>query len=99
MDHGPNNLSLETLLNHADRDGNETSALSAPIYQTANFAGDSPEDFLERSSRPRHPQFYTRYRSPNGAQVETVLARLEGAESALLVGSGMGAHACSIGVD
>jgi len=85
------NLSLETLLVHADRELNGTSAVIAPIYQTANFAASSPEDFLERSSRPRHPEFYTRDRSPNGEQVEAVLARLEGAEAALLVGSGMGA--------
>jgi methionine-gamma-lyase len=85
------NMSLETLLIHADREWNKTSAVSTPIYQTANFAGHSPEDFLERSSRPRHTEFYTRYRSPNGAQVETVLAKLEGAEAGILVGSGMGA--------
>lgn len=91
MDDQLKNMTLETLLIHADRGCNRTSAVAAPIYQTANFAGNSPEDFLERSSRPRHPEFYTRYRSPNGAQVEAVLARLEGAESALLVGSGMGA--------
>lgn len=91
MDNQLKNMSLETLLIHADRGCNQTSAVAAPIYQTANFAGNSPEDFLERSSRPRHPRFYSRYRSPNGAHVEAVLARLEGAESALLVGSGMGA--------
>src|SRR5215467_8608004 len=85
------NLSLETLLVHADRELNPTSSVIAPIYQTANFAASSPEDFLERSSSPRHPEFYTRDRSPNAEQVEAVLARLEGAEAALLVGSGMGA--------
>lgn len=85
------NIALETLLIHGDREWNKTSAITAPIYQTANFAGDSPEDFLERSSRPRHPEFYTRYRNPNAVQVESVLAQLEGTEAALLVGSGMGA--------
>jgi len=85
------NSSLETVLIHGDRELNMTSAVASPIYQTANFAGDSPEDFFVRSSRPRHPEFYTRYRSPNAAQVEAVLAKLEGAEAALLVGSGMGA--------
>jgi methionine-gamma-lyase len=89
-------IALETLLIHADREWNQTSAVSAPIYQTANFAGHSPEDFLERSSRPRHPEFYTRYRNPNAAQVESVLAKLEGAEAALLVGSGMGAVTLSV---
>src|SRR5215467_9115039 len=85
------NLSLETLLVHADRELNPTSSVIAPIHQTANFAASSPEDFLERSSRPHHSDFYTRDGSPNAKQVEAVLARLEGAEAALLVGSGMGA--------
>ena len=90
------NMSLETLLIHADREVNTTSAVTAPIYQTANFAASSPEDFVERSSRPRHSEFYTRYGSPNAEQVETVLARLEGAESALLAGSGMAAISVAV---
>lgn len=96
MDNHMKNLSLGTMLIHGDRELNKTSAVAPPIYQTANFAGSSPEDFLERSSRPRHPEFYTRYRNPNAAQVETVLASLEGAEAALLVGSGMGAVSLSV---
>lgn len=87
---------LETLLIHADREWNSTAAVVSPIYQTANFYGASPDDFLERSSDPRHPEFYTRYRNPNAAQVETVLAALEGAEAAMLVGSGMGAISVAV---
>jgi methionine-gamma-lyase len=87
---------IETLLLHADRELNPTAAVVPPIYQTANYAGRSPEDFLERSSRPRHPEFYTRYRNPNAAQVETILAALEGAETGMLVASGMAA--ISLGV-
>jgi methionine-gamma-lyase len=87
---------LETLLIHADRDWNSTAAVVAPIYQTANFYGTSAEDFLERSSRPRHSEFYTRYRNPNAAHVETVLATLEGGEAAMLAGSGMGAISVAV---
>jgi methionine-gamma-lyase len=87
---------LETLLIHADRDWNSTAAVVAPIYQTANFYGTSAEDFLERSSRPRHSEFYTRYRNPNAAHVETVLAALEGGEAAMLAGSGMGAISVAV---
>lgn len=87
---------LETLLIHGDRAWNPTAAVVPPIYQTANFYGTSPDDFLERSSRPRHPEFYTRYRNPNAAQVETLLAALEGAEAAMLVASGMGAVSVAV---
>ncbi len=48
---------LETLLIHGDRAWNPTAAAVPPIYQTANFYGTSPDDFLERSSRPRHPEY------------------------------------------
>jgi len=92
----PNRESLETLLLHADREWNKTSAVAPPIFQTANFYASSPEDFLERSSLPRHPEFYTRYRNPNCAQVEEVLARLEGAETAMLTASGMGAISATV---
>jgi methionine-gamma-lyase len=90
------NPSLETLLIHADRIWDSTSAVVPPIYQTANFAANSPQDFFRRSSRPRHTEFYTRYRSPNAAQVESVLATIEGAAAALLVGSGMGALSLAV---
>ncbi len=91
MSNHPEQMTLDTLLLHADRELNSTAAVVPPIYQTANFEGSSGEDFLERSSKPRHPEFYTRYRNPNSAQVECVLARLEGAEAGMLVGSGMAA--------
>lgn len=88
--------SLETLLIHSDRHLNATSAIVAPIYQTATFRGDSAADFAERAGEARHPEFYTRYGNPNLHQVESVLAALEGAESALVTGSGMGAVSATV---
>lgn len=88
--------SIETLLIHADRDLNSTSAVVAPIYQTANFRGDSGEDFANRAGEARHPEFYTRYGNPTLSQVESVLAALEGTESALVTGSGMAAVSATV---
>jgi len=90
------NASVETRLIHADRHLNSTSAVVAPIYQTANFRGDSAKDFAQRAGEPRHPEFYTRYGNPTLSQVESVLASLEGAESALVTASGMGAASAAI---
>jgi len=90
---------IDTLLLHADRELNPTAAVVPPIYQTANYVATSAEDFLQRSSQPRHPEFYTRYRNPNAAQVETILAALEGADAGMLVGSGMAAISlCMLGL-
>jgi methionine-gamma-lyase len=96
MDKDLKNTSVETQLIHADHNENSTSAVVAPIYQTANFRGSSAEDFARRAGEPRHPEFYSRYGNPNLNQVETVLAGLEGAESALVTGSGMGAVSASV---
>ena len=91
-----NKDSIETRLIHADRDLNSTSAVVAPIYQTANFRGDSGEDFAKRAGEARHPEFYTRYGNPTLSQVESVLAELEGTESALVTGSGMAAVSATV---
>jgi methionine-gamma-lyase len=90
------NASTETKLIHADRELNATSAVAPPIFQTATFRGDSAQDFADRASRPRHPEFYTRYGNPTLSQVESVLASLEGAQSALVTGSGMAAVSATV---
>lgn len=88
--------SIETKLIHTDRELNSTSAVAPPIFQTATFRGHSSQDFADRAGRPRHPEFYTRYGNPTLSQVESVLASLEGAEAALVTGSGMGAVSATV---
>src|SRR5438270_4035020 len=95
MDH-LNNASIDTRLIHTDRHLNSTSAVVAPIFQTANFRGDSAQDFARRAGEARHSEFYTRYGNPTLSQVESVLAALEGAESALVTASGMGAVSATV---
>lgn len=90
------NAAIETRLIHGDRELNRTSAVVAPIYQTANFVGADAEDFAKRAGEARHPEFYTRYGNPNLEQVEKVLADLEGAEAALVSASGMGAISAAV---
>ncbi|HVH86291.1 MAG TPA: PLP-dependent aspartate aminotransferase family protein [Terriglobales bacterium] len=90
------NASIETKLIHTDRALNSTSSVAAPIFQTATFRGDSAQDFANRASHPRHPEFYTRYGNPTLNQAESVLASLEGAEAALVTASGMGAVSATV---
>ena len=90
------NASVETRLIHTDRELNATSAVAPPIFQTATFRGDSAQDFADRASRPRHPEFYTRYGNPTLSQVESVLAALEGSEAALVTASGMAAVSATV---
>jgi methionine-gamma-lyase len=88
--------SIETRLIHSDRHLNATSAVVPPIFQTATFRGESGADFAQRAGEARHPEFYTRYGNPTLNQAEAVLASLEGAESALVTGSGMGAVSAAV---
>lgn len=96
MENRLKNASIETKLIHFDHDLNATSSVVAPIYQTATFRGTSAEDFARRAGEPRHPEFYTRYGNPTLSQAESVLAELEGAESALVTASGMAAISAPI---
>lgn len=89
-------VSPETLLIHADRHLNATGAVAPPIYQTASFRSESGEEFIRRAGEHRHPEFYTRYGNPTLNQVETLLAALEGGESAVVTASGMAAVSASV---
>ncbi|MBE2200414.1 MAG: PLP-dependent transferase [Anaerolinea sp.] len=82
---------LATQLIHAGDAANPTTAVSAPIYQSATFRFDSPEAIAEAMTSEAHPLFYGRYATPNTQQVEATLAKLEGGEAALAVASGMAA--------
>jgi methionine-gamma-lyase len=86
----------DTLLIHADRSLNETSAVAPPIYQTATFRAAGAEDFARKSGATRPVDCYTRFGNPTLAQAEKVLAALEHAESALLTASGMAAATATV---
>lgn len=86
----------ETRVIHIAQGLDPTSAVVPPIYQTANFRGDSAEDFAQRAGEARHSEFYTRYGNPTPGQVEAVVSSLEGGESALMSASGMGALTASL---
>jgi methionine-gamma-lyase len=82
---------LQTRLTHGDRDLNATHAVAPPIWQTSTFSADSPEHFVGLATSVHPSEFYTRYGNPTHAQVERLVASLEGGEAAFVAGSGMGA--------
>ncbi len=74
--------SLETLLAQGGHFIDpETGAIVAPIHPATTYARDRGYELTGFG--------YARSANPTGAQVEEVLARLEGAEEALVFGSGM----------
>ena len=81
-----NDRSLDTLLAQGGRFLDpETGAVVPPIHPATTFARD---DRYELTG-----YIYSRNANPTGAHVETVLAKLEGAEDALAFSSGMAAVA------
>lgn len=82
---------MATVQIHAGDAANPGTAVSAPIYQSATFAFESPEEIAAAMVAEAHPQFYGRYATPNTKQVELTVAALEQGEAALAVASGMAA--------
>lgn len=80
-----------TTVIHGDKPHQETASVAPPIFQSSTFFAPAADDFLKVATEPRNPYFYARYGNPNNAQAEQVIADLEGAEAALIAGSGMGA--------
>lgn len=76
---------------HGDADLRVDSALVPPIQYSATFIARDAGDFAEMAGRSRHARYYTRYGNPVHERVARLLARLEGTETALVTGSGMGA--------
>lgn len=88
--------SMATLLVHADAGIDSDTSVAPPLYPSVTYRADSASQFREMATEPRHSRFYSRYGSPTHERVEALLAQIEGAESALLLGSGMAAMSCSV---
>jgi cystathionine beta-lyase/cystathionine gamma-synthase len=89
MPHDERSLGRSTIAIHGGRAGTDRDgAVVAPLYQTVNFAQEvGTAEGLQ----------YARYgNNPNAEAVQRLLAKLEGAEAALVLSSGMGATACAL---
>jgi cystathionine beta-lyase/cystathionine gamma-synthase len=90
-------LSLSYILNHLGEErGQYRNAVSPPIYQTSNFAMPNIATMREMLRDELGNSFYTRGNNPTVEILRKKIAALEGAEDALLLGSG--AAAMAIGV-
>lgn len=66
--------------------------VSTPIYQTATYAFDDPEELAELIRQGKDAGFvYSRWHNPTRAALESVMADLEGGERAVSFASGMAA--------
>lgn len=89
--HNENKWHEQTAVIHADAKLKDAAAVVAPIYYSATFSSKDSADFAKTATSIRPANFYTRHGNPGNKRVEAILAKLEGTETALLTGSGMGA--------
>jgi cystathionine beta-lyase/cystathionine gamma-synthase len=89
-------LSLNSIVIHGDDGIEETLDVAPPIHQTSTFISETAEEFARQATDPRPDYYYTRAGNPTHRRVEAIMAKLEGAEAALVTASGMGAITCSI---
>ena len=74
----------------------DADPLTTPIYETTTFLFDSAED-VRAYNEGRSARFlYSRYSNPTVVAVEKTIATLEGAETAMLLSSGMAATSTAL---
>lgn len=87
-----NNLGFATRAIHEGYDPTEAQgALTPPIFTSSTYAFRTIEEGMEIFGQQREGYIYSRVGNPTTALLEKRLASLEGGESALATGSGMGA--------
>ena len=69
----------------------DSPALSPALWQSTVWESHNLTDATQRATGMRSNGFYSRFSNPTVTQFENAIASLEGAESALAFGSGMGA--------
>src|ERR1051326_260149 len=90
-------MRAEAKIGHGSQGVNrDADPLTTPIYETTTFLFDNAAE-VRAYNEGRSPRFlYSRYSNPTVVAVEQTIAALEGAETALLLSSGMAATATAL---
>lgn len=82
----------ETIVLHGDKAWSEEEGTVSPsIYYSATFTARDAKEFAEMANTSRHSKYYTRYGNPVHDRIIKIMSELEGTETAMVTGSGMGA--------
>jgi cystathionine beta-lyase/cystathionine gamma-synthase len=82
---------------HGSTGGNrDADPLTTPIYETTTFIFESAAEVLAFNEGKSKKFLYSRYGNPTTVEVERTIARVEGAESAMLLASGMAATSTAL---
>src|SRR5687767_10648023 len=72
------------------------SPLTTPIYETTTFTFENAAEVRAYNEGRSAKYLYSRYGNPTVTAVEQTIAALEGAESAMLLASGMAATSTAL---
>ncbi|MER7008627.1 aminotransferase class I/II-fold pyridoxal phosphate-dependent enzyme [Dactylosporangium sp. NPDC000555] len=89
-------LSITRLLHPAVEERPGGIPVTTPVYQTSTYELPRTPEAARIAAAVAPTGYYTRYGSPNNAEAEAMLADLDGAERALLLGSGMAAVSAAL---
>jgi cystathionine beta-lyase/cystathionine gamma-synthase len=82
---------------HGSTGGNrDADPLTTPIYETTTFVFESAAEVRAFNEGTSKKYLYSRYGNPTVVAVEETIARIEGAESAMLFASGMSATSTAL---
>lgn len=90
------NVQMETMVTRTPCGPGSPPDIAPVLHQTSTFRACDDASFITMASTPRHSTYYTRDGNPTVAQVEELIAMLEGAEACLLTASGMGAMSTAV---
>jgi cystathionine beta-lyase/cystathionine gamma-synthase len=79
------------LIHTAEGAAPRATPLTTPVYETSTFVFDSAAAIEAHLADPDGTYLYSRYANPTLTALEAKLAEAEGADAALVFGSGMGA--------
>jgi len=86
-----------TAIIHGSTGGNRNAEpLTTPIYETTTFVFESAAEVRAFNEGKSKKFLYSRYGNPTTVAVEQTMARIEGAESAMLLASGMAATSTAL---
>lgn len=88
--------SITDLIHAGDHVPGSPAPLTTPIFETTTYLFDSAADVIAYNEGRSDKYLYSRYGNPTVVAVEEALARLDGAERALLFSSGMAAIATTL---
>ena len=84
-------MKAATQLVQRARIASNADPLTTPIYETTTFVFDSAQQVRDYNEGRSDKYLYTRYGNPTLTAVEETLAKLEGAETAMVLSSGQAA--------